>query len=48
VAAKLAAQTFTAESQPDEATTVTPAGDSWDRPAASTPAAKSKSAGRRI
>ncbi|MFL5086575.1 MAG: hypothetical protein ACJ8FP_17310 [Xanthobacteraceae bacterium] len=47
VAAKLAAQTFTAESQPEEATTVKPAGDSWDRTAA--PAAtKPKAAARRI
>jgi localization factor PodJL len=50
VAAKLAAQTFTAESQPEEATAVKPAGDSWDRPAAATPAAtaKPKPAPRRI
>jgi localization factor PodJL len=50
VAAKLAAQTFTAESQPEEATTVRPAGETWDRPAATTPApaAKNKSASRRI
>jgi localization factor PodJL len=51
VAAKLAAQTFTAESQPEEATTVKPAGDSWDRPAApaAPPAAAAKpKAARRI
>jgi localization factor PodJL len=49
VAAKLAAQTFTAESQPEEATTVKSPAGGWDRPAAAPVAepAKPKSAPRR-
>jgi localization factor PodJL len=52
VAAKLAAQTFTVESQPEEATTVKDPGGGWDQPAAAaTPApapAKQKAAPRGI
>jgi localization factor PodJL len=51
VAAKLAAQTFTAEPQPDEATSVKAPPGGWDRPAAAAapapPPAKHKPASRR-
>jgi localization factor PodJL len=53
VAAKLAAQTFTVESQPEEATTVKAPAGGWDRPAAAAaapaaPATKSKAPQQRI
>lgn len=51
VAARLAAQTFTVESQPEEATTVKAPGGGWDPAAAATPApapAKQKAAPRGI
>lgn len=53
VAAKLAAQTFTVESQPEEAVTVKAPAGGWDRPAAASaapavPTAKSKASQQRI
>jgi localization factor PodJL len=53
VAAKLAAQTFTVESQPEEAITVKAPPGGWDRPAAASaapaaPTTKSKTSQQRI
>ena len=47
VAAKLAAQTFTAEPQPDEAVNVKSPPGGWDRPASAAAPAKQKPASRR-